>query len=180
MANARRYLNDPNHPCNATFCYRNVPGMDRHGNRRYGLLAGRGEDVTPKPKKLSQWEEMLAQQLRAAGLVPTREYRLFAELVGTGDGLRQRLKDAGMRDFRFDFAFLDHKLLIEVDGATYSGGRHVTGTGYEADCTKLNQAILCGFRVLKFTSTSILSGVALQCIEAALATKWTQSWVVEA
>lgn len=129
---------------------------------------------------VSNLEETLALHMRAAGLAPVREYRLFAELVGTGDGLRQRLKDAGMRDFRFDFAFLDHKLLIEVDGATYSGGRHVTGAGYEADCTKLNQAVLCGWRVLKFTSASVKSGVALQCIEAALATTWKQSWVVEA
>ena len=129
---------------------------------------------------VSRLEEILDLHMRAANLSPVREYRLFAEMVGTGKGMRQRLIDAGLRDFRFDFAFLDDKLLVEVEGGTWSGGRHTTGAGFEADCTKYNQALLCGWRVLRFTGTAIKSGVALQCIEAALKTKWTQAWRVDA
>lgn len=128
----------------------------------------------------SQLEETLALHMRAANLSPVREYRLFAEAVGMGKGLRQRLDAAGMRDFRFDFCFKEEKLLIEVDGGIYSGGRHTRGAGFEDDCTKINQAVLMGYRVLRFGPTAIKSGVALQCIEAALKTKWTQTWVVEA
>lgn len=129
---------------------------------------------------ISKLEETLALHMRAAGLQPVREYRLFAEMVGSGPGLRKRLTDAGLKNCRFDFAFIAEKLLVEVEGGTWTGGRHVTGTGFEADCTKYNQALLCGWRVLRFTSTAVKSGVALQSIEAALAVKWTQTWSVTA
>jgi hypothetical protein len=60
-------------------------------------------------------------------------------------------------------------LLIEIDGGTWSGGRHVTGSGVERDCEKLNAAVLLGYRCLRFTPAMVESGVALQTIEKALA-----------
>ena len=57
---------------------------------------------------------------------------------------------------------------VEVDGGTYSGGRHVRGSGYEKDAEKLNQAAVDGWTVLRFTGRMVKSGQALQTIEAAL------------
>lgn len=130
---------------------------------------------------VSNLEEQLALHLRAAKLDPVREYRVGAMATGgTGPGLRKRLVDAGLKDWRIDFAFIADKLAVEVEGGTWSGGRHVTGSGFEADTEKYNKLTLMGWRVLRFTGTAIRSGVALQCIEAALKTKWTQTWVVQA
>jgi len=39
-------------------------------------------------------------------------------------------------------------LAVEVDGGTWTGGRHTRGAGFEADCEKLNAAVIAGFRVL--------------------------------
>lgn len=129
---------------------------------------------------VSKLEETLALHMRAAGLFPVREYRVGAEAVGgPGKGLRGRLAAAELRDWRIDFAFVDHKLAIECEGGTWTGGRHTTGKGFDADIEKYNKLTLIGWRVLRFTGTSIKSGVALQCIEAALATKWTQAWIIE-
>lgn len=129
----------------------------------------------------SKLEETLALHMKAAKLDPVREYRVGAMATGgTGPGLRKRLADAELRDWRIDFAFVAEKLAVEVEGGTWNGGRHVTGTGFDADCEKYNKLTLMGWRVLRFTGASIRSGVALQCIEAALATKWTQTWVVNA
>ena len=129
----------------------------------------------------SNLEETLALHMRAAGLSPVREYRVGAEAVGgAGKGLRSRLAEAELKDWRIDFAFVEDKLAVEVEGGTWTGGRHTTGTGFDADCEKYNKLTLMGWRVLRFTGTSIKSGVALQCIEAALAMEWTQTWRVDA
>lgn len=59
-------------------------------------------------------------------------------------------------------------LLIEIDGGTWTGGRHVTGRGHAADAEKRNAAVLLGYRPLTFTPAEVESGQALKTIEAAL------------
>jgi very-short-patch-repair endonuclease len=106
-------------------------------------------------KKISDLEESLWMQIRVAGLpIPHREFK-FAEPVG--------------RKYRSDFAWPSHMLLVEVDGGTWRGGRHNTGSGYAEDCNKLNLATLLGYRVLRFTAKEIKKGTALNQIETALA-----------
>ena len=65
-------------------------------------------------------------------------------------------------------AYPDIMVAIEVDGGTWSGGRHTTGSGFQADCEKVNEAVLMGWKVVRFTSTHIKSGVAVQTIERLL------------
>jgi very-short-patch-repair endonuclease len=72
------------------------------------------------------------------------------------------------RKWRFDFAWPDALLAVECEGGTWTGGRHTTGSGFEADCEKYNEAALRGWTVLRYTMAMIKSGVALQQIEAAL------------
>ena len=72
------------------------------------------------------------------------------------------------RAFRFDFAWPDRKLAVEVDGGTFTGGRHVRGAGYERDVEKQNLAVTQGWRVLHFTQRQVTSGYALNVVEQAL------------
>jgi len=76
---------------------------------------------------------------------PVREHQ-FAKAIG--------------RRWRFDFAWPAHMLAVECDGGTWSGGRHVRGSGYAKDTEKLNQAAILGWRVLRYTSDVVQSGVA--------------------
>lgn len=71
------------------------------------------------------------------------------------------------RKWRFDFAWPDRKIAVEVDGGTWVGGRHVQGAGFENDCRKMNAAALLGWRVLRFTSNMVLDGEAFSVIEEA-------------
>jgi very-short-patch-repair endonuclease len=73
------------------------------------------------------------------------------------------------RNWRFDFAWPDRKLAVELEGAVYAGGRHTRGKGFEADCEKANAAVLAGWRILRFTAAHIDTGYALETLEAALA-----------
>lgn len=56
------------------------------------------------------------------------------------------------RRFRFDFAIVDHKIAVEIEGGTWGAGRHVRGAGYRRDCEKYNSAACLGWTVLRYTS----------------------------
>lgn len=94
----------------------------------------------------------LLQHLTFADLpTPEREYRF-----------------APRRKYRADFAWPDRRLLVEVEGGTYSRGRHVRPEGYAEDARKYNLAALQGWRVLRFTGEMVRDGSALATIEEAL------------
>ena len=100
----------------------------------------------------SHLEFTLDQQIAAAGLPrPEREHRF-----------------APPRRWRFDFAWPVRRIAAEVEGGTWSRGRHVRGRGFEADCEKYNAAALAGWRVLRFTGDMVEDGRALGTIEEAL------------
>lgn len=54
-----------------------------------------------------------------------------------------------VRKWRFDFAWPVLKVAVEIDGATFYGGDHVRGKGYQRDCIKNNAAQLEGWVVLR-------------------------------
>ena len=101
---------------------------------------------------MSALEDFLAAHIRYMGLPePQRQYKFSPS-----------------RRWKFDFCWPDKMLAVEVDGGTWTGGRHTRGAGFQADCEKLNAAVIAGFRVLRFTGKMIRSGEALVIIEAAL------------
>lgn len=70
------------------------------------------------------------------------------------------------RKWRFDFVIGDFpsmmKIAVEVEGGVYSNGRHTRGSGYSADLVKYNTAILCGWKVLRYTTKQINTEVIEQ------------------
>jgi hypothetical protein len=57
---------------------------------------------------------------------------------------------------------------LEVDGGTWSGGRHSRGKGYEEDCRKMNAAAALGWRVFKATREMVSSGEAIDTMRKVL------------
>lgn len=58
------------------------------------------------------------------------------------------------RRWRFDFAWPDDRIAVELEGVVWRGkGRHQTAKGYAADCEKYNRAALLGWIVLRFTQS---------------------------
>lgn len=114
---------------------------------------------------MSDGEETLALHLRAHGIQFEREYRFGAAGAGgAGKGLRERLAAAGLRDWRADFALIDHDLLVEVEGGAWSGGRHTRGMGFEADLAKYDAAMRLGFTVYRCSPAMVKSGRAIETI----------------
>lgn len=118
----------------------------------------------------SDLEEHLLFQMTAVGLPePKREWRFAAWAVGgPGRGVRERLRDAGLRDWRFDFAYPEQKVAAECEGGAYSRGRHTRGSGFESDCEKYTKAALLGWTVVRGTRRHIDSGEMVAWIEEAL------------
>jgi len=56
------------------------------------------------------------------------------------------------RRWRFDFAWPQYKLAVELEGGHRIRGRHNRGDGFQADCEKYNAAQLAGWIVLRYTS----------------------------
>ena len=59
------------------------------------------------------------------------------------------------RRWRFDFAWPEHKLAVEIEGGAWTGGRHTRGSGFVGDCDKYNAATILGWRVLRFTTSHL-------------------------
>lgn len=100
----------------------------------------------------STLERALAFQLRAVQARPAqREFKFHPE-----------------RRWRFDFAWPDERLAVEVEGGIWTKGAHNRGRHFNSDCDKYNAAVLAGWRVLRFTETHIRSGLAVSTILVAL------------
>ncbi len=96
-------------------------------------------------------EEKLALHLRAHQLPHTREFSLPG------------------RAFRWDFAFPEARLLVEVHGGIWRNkGAHNTGGAITRDCEKGAYAAGLGWRTFAVTGQQIDSGDAVAWIKKAL------------
>jgi very-short-patch-repair endonuclease len=99
------------------------------------------------PRPASVGEEAFLLHCRAERIAPAQEFRFHPE-----------------RKWRFDFAFEEIKLAVEVEGF----GRHQTFAGYSRDCEKYNAATLLGWKVLRYTTGMVLSGEAISDVLRAI------------
>lgn len=73
------------------------------------------------------------------------------------------------RQWRADFLWgPPAMLMVEVDGGTYTGGRHTRGKGFEEDREKDHAAAILGFTPLHFTARQVTSGDAAEVIKTYL------------
>lgn len=99
-------------------------------------------------KRLSKLEETFALHIKEAKLIePIREYAF-----------------AKPRRWRFDFAWPDQKLAVEIEGGVWTNGRHTRGSGFIADSEKYNTAALLGWKVLRFHGGAVKDGSAVNTI----------------
>lgn len=80
-----------------------------------------------------------------------------------GPHLERELVFAKPRRWRFDFAHLDSKTAIEIDGGVWNG-RHTRGGGFLKDSEKLLAAHLLGWRVVRLTSPQLTADIIRQLI----------------
>ena len=100
---------------------------------------------------MSKFEDELAFQIKAAHLPePKRQYKFHED-----------------RQWKADFAWTEHqyRIILEVDGGVFSGGRHTRGAEYTKDRKRDNEATLRGWTVYRVTTGMVTDGTALQLLE---------------
>lgn len=99
----------------------------------------------------------VVNKAKKAQQVDTLHQRVLAQLVGFPDPTTELLFHP-KRKWRFDYAWEEQKLALEVHGGIHSGGRHTRGRGFVEDRAKMNEATLLGWTVLEVTPEHIKSG----------------------
>jgi len=104
-----------------------------------------------KAAERTSLEDNMFFQFRAAKLeLPVKEFRFH-----------------DTRQWRFDFAWVNYKLAVEIEGGGFVQGGHHRGAQFEKDCMKYNSAILNGWSVLRFgTNASIVRDVDVADLES--------------
>lgn len=97
--------------------------------------------------------------LKRLGLpIPVTEYRFDrADTIATK-----------ARQWRFDYAYVEQRVALEVEGGVWTGGRHTRGAGFLKDMAKYNRAAILGWRVLRTTPDMLTDLATSRMIASAL------------
>ena len=99
----------------------------------------------------------VVNKVKKAQQVDTLHSKVLTQLVGLPDPTTELLFHP-KRKWRFDYAWEEQKLALEVHGGIHSGGRHTRGKGFVEDRAKMNEASLLGWTVIEATQEHIKSG----------------------
>lgn len=101
----------------------------------------REPDPAPEPTGKCDRAEVFLRALEVRGLPrPQREWKFEAK-----------------RRWRFDYAWPQQMIALEVEGGVWTGGRHTRGAGFVRDMEKYNRAAVLGWRLLRVTPDKLVS-----------------------
>jgi len=103
-------------------------------------------------KKTLTSEAIFMALLRDAGLPrPVTEYRFHVK-----------------RLWRMDYAWVEDKVALEVEGGIWAGGRHNRASGFLRDMEKYNTATMMGWRVVRCTPQTLTHRETIEMIAVLL------------
>jgi very-short-patch-repair endonuclease len=82
------------------------------------------------------------------------KFRLLWKTISNID-LAEEHRFHDTRKWRLDFAHIGSKVGIEIQGGIWNGGRHGRGYGIAQDNEKSNEAIFCGWVIIKLAGNQI-------------------------
>ncbi len=117
----------------------------------------------PKVEKSKKHAKTEVQKQPSVG-----EAELMLQLRANRIAYKPEFRFCEHRRWRADFLILGTRILVEVEGGTWSGGRHTRGKGYEQDCEKYSWAAAHGWTVLRFTTGQVNDLTAIDNILVAI------------
>jgi very-short-patch-repair endonuclease len=81
---------------------------------------------------------------------------------------RKEFKFHKKRKWRFDFAFVQYKVALEIEGGVWIQGRHTRGSGFVKDMEKYNKATELGWRILRITPDNLTTEETIILIKTTL------------
>ena len=76
-----------------------------------------------------------------------------------------------VRKWRFDFAWIEQRVALEIEGGIYVRGRHSRGAGYEKDLEKYAHAMVDGWMVLRVSPGQLRDWQAAKWLAQLLSTE---------
>lgn len=73
------------------------------------------------------------------------------------------------RKFELDFAWVDYRIGVEINGGVWSKGAHGRPLAILRDMEKSNLLVLSGWKVLRYTPAEVSTGFALAGVKKLLA-----------
>lgn len=74
------------------------------------------------------------------------------------------------RKWRFDYAWLEQKVALEVEGGTFIQGRHSRGAGMGKDMEKYNTAAVMGWRIIRVVPAALCNTSTMNLLKSILIT----------
>ena len=116
-----------------------------------------------RPAKKASKKTKIPKALKKSAKVPAKRSHLEVRWIREwerqgGPELVEEFMFHPTRKWRADFAHLESKLLIEIEGGAY-GGRHTRGKGFVEDLDKYASAWLHGYTVLRIGSHQVRSNI---------------------
>lgn len=93
------------------------------------------------------------------------KFSLYWRSLG-GPELEREFRFHPERKWRADFAHIESRTLIEIEGGIYIQGRHNRAAGFIADAEKYLEAFLAGWSVVRLTSAQISTPTVERLIAA--------------
>jgi len=92
---------------------------------------------------------------------------LFPELVRrmTGFDVTPEHRFHDTRKWRIDYAIIQEKIAIEVEGGAYIKGRHTRPSGFIADMEKYNELTRAGWRLIRVTPKELMTMKTINLIK---------------
>ncbi|MEI7775208.1 MAG: hypothetical protein WCK17_10585 [Verrucomicrobiota bacterium] len=72
------------------------------------------------------------------------------------------------RKWRFDYAWPEKMIAIEVEGGVWVGGRHTSGSGFVKDMEKYNAATCLGWRLLRVQPKDLLTKHTVEMLHSCM------------
>ncbi len=94
---------------------------------------------------------------------------VFYQLL-KNDGIELPIKEFQFhktRKWRFDYAYPNLKIAIEVEGGAFTQGRHTRGKGFIEDMKKYNEATLSGWTLIRIIPDQLMSYETIKLIKRA-------------
>jgi hypothetical protein len=120
--------------------------------------------AVPRPRTVSLVREEQAPEPPA---VPVSRFERLLRSVGLPAPIREHRFHA-IRRWRFDYAWPEQRVALEVEGGVWTGGRHTRGAGFLGDMEKYNAAVVEGWRVVRVVPSNLCASATVGMLESLL------------
>jgi hypothetical protein len=118
----------------------------------------------PRPRTVSLVREPAAPEPPA---VPVSRFERLLRSVGLPAPVREH-RFHSVRRWRFDYAWPEQRVALEVEGGVWTGGRHTRGAGFVGDMEKYNAAVVAGWRVVRVVPGKLCASATVGMLESLL------------